>query len=115
MAALFFLPPFLIWLMLGDWLGGMGSTAYGLALGGMAAAAWASSFPRYRVGAGAVLVMAADLLFLAGTGPLQGQEWVTVMVWPIAYLGQMLLCIGVMQTLRKRDPLLRLVHSRRVH
>ncbi len=114
-AALFFMPPLIIYLLVGDWLGGTTSIAYGLALGGLAAAGWASSFPRYRVGAGAVLVMIADLLFFAGMGPLQGQNWVQVLIWPIAYLGQLLICIGVVRTLHKRDPLLRLVHSRTLH
>ena len=35
-----------------------------------------------------------------------------VMVWPIYYLGQFLIATGVAQTLRKRDPELRLVHNR---
>lgn len=83
---------------------------YGLALGGMAAAAWASSFPRYRVGAGAVLFVISDLLIFAQTGPLQSNSIPAVFVWPLYYLGQFLICTGVMQTLRKRDPELRTVH-----
>jgi uncharacterized membrane protein YhhN len=85
---------------------------YGLALGGMAASAWASSFPRYRVGAGAVLFVVSDLLIFASMGPLADSRIPHVFVWPIYYLGQFLICIGVMQTLRKRDPELKIVSSR---
>ena len=85
---------------------------YGLALGGMAASAWASSFPRYRVGAGAALFVASDLLIFADMGPLVGSELPRVFIWPVYYLGQFLICVGVLQTLRKRDPELRIVSSR---
>ena len=84
---------------------------YGLALGGMASSAWASSFPRYRVGAGAVLFVVSDLLIFASLGPLAGSEIPHVFVWPAYYLGQFLICTGVMQTLRKQDPELRVVGS----
>ncbi len=47
---------------------------YGLAVGGMAACAWLSAFPRYRVGLGAVLFLASDVLIVAGYGPLMGQH-----------------------------------------
>jgi hypothetical protein len=87
------------------------TVAYGLALGGMAAGAWASSLPRYRVGAGAVLFVVADLLYFAGTGPLMGSAIPQIFTWPLAYLGQLLVATGVMTTLRKRDPELRLVSS----
>ena len=85
---------------------------YGLALGGMAASAWASSFPRYRVGAGALLFVISDLLIFARMGPLAASEIPNVFVWPTYYLGQFLICVGVMQSLRKRDPELRIVSSR---
>jgi uncharacterized membrane protein YhhN len=82
---------------------------YGLALGGMAASAWASSFPRYRVGAGAVLFVVSDLLIFAQMGPLAASGIPHVFIWPTYYLGQFLICTGVMQTLRKRDPELKIV------
>lgn len=82
---------------------------YGLALGGMAASAWASAFPRYRVGLGALLFVASDLLIFAGMGPIAESDIPHVFVWPLYYLGQFLICVGVMQTLRKRDPELRIV------
>lgn len=85
---------------------------YGLALGGMAASAWASSFSRYRVGAGAALFVASDLLIFASMGPLAQSEVPHVFIWPLYYLGQFLICTGVLQTLRKRDPELKIVSSR---
>ena len=83
---------------------------YGLALGGMASSAWASKFPRYRVGAGAMLFLASDLLLFAEMGPLKDHFLPEYMVWPIYYLGMFLISTGVVQTLRKRDPELRVVH-----
>ena len=77
-----------------------------------AASAWASAFPRYRVGAGAVLFLVSDLLLFAELGPLQGSIVPQIMVWPLYYLGQFLIATGIAQTLRKRDPELRVVHSK---
>ncbi|MXO64421.1 lysoplasmalogenase family protein [Altericroceibacterium endophyticum] len=85
---------------------------YGLTMGAMAATAWTSVFPRYRVGAGAVLYVAAELLLLAGLGIMQGSMIPQIFAWPLYYLGQFLICTGVIQTLRKRDPELRLIHGR---
>ena len=85
---------------------------YGLALGGMAASAWASSFPRYRVGTGAALFVASDLLLFAAMGPLAQSDIPRLLVWPLYYLGQFLICVGVLRTLRKRDPELKIVSSR---
>ena len=103
--ALLFVTPLTAYLIVRD-----ESTAlYGLALGAMAAAAWSSSFPRYRVGAGAVLFVVSDLLLFAQMGPLQSSVIPAVFVWPLYYLGQFLICTGVVQTLRKRDPQLRAV------
>lgn len=82
---------------------------YGLALGAMAAGAWASNFPRYRVGAGAMLFLVSDLLIFAELGPLEGHFAPEYLVWPIYFLGQFLICTGVIQTLRKRDPELKAV------
>jgi len=84
---------------------------YALALGGMAAGAWASDFPRMRVGAGAILFVISDLLIFAGLGPLSGSRIPEYLVWPIYYLGMFLLTVGVVTTLRKRDPELRVVQG----
>lgn len=105
--ALLLLPPLIVQLMLeNQW-----ATLYAFGMSCMVAAAWASSFPRYRVGAGAVLFVLSDLLIFAGLGPLAGHFTVEYLVWPIYYLGQFLICTGVVQTLRKRDPELRVVRG----
>ena len=109
--ALLLVPSAILYFLNVDNGGGVVTVAYGLALGGMAAGAWASSFPRYRVGAGAVLFVAADLLYFASTGPLMGSAIPQIFIWPLAYLGQLLVATGVMTTLRKRDPELKLVSS----
>ena len=101
----------LAWLVGEEW-GGITSAAYGLALGGMAAGAWASTFPRTRVAAGAMLVLAGDLLYFAGTGPLLGSPVPQIFTWPLMYLGQLLIALGVVGTVRKREPELRLISSR---
>ena len=85
---------------------------YGVALGLMAASAWMSDFPRMRVAAGALLFVLSDLLIFAEMGPLSGSAIPEYMVWPIYYLGQFLITVGVITTLRKRNPELRVVHRR---
>ncbi len=111
-AAMLLLTPFVGWLLPADRGEAFNVGLYALALGAMAASAWASVFPRYRVGAGAVLFLISDLLLFAEMGPLQGNIVPQVLVWPIYYLGQLLIATGVAQSLRKRDPELKLVSSR---
>ena len=106
---LLLLTPVIAYALPADRASAMGIGLYGLALGGMAASAWASSFPRYRVGAGAVLFVASDLLIFASMGPLADSRIPHVFIWPTYYLGQFLICTGVLQTLRKRDPELKIV------
>ena len=77
-------------------------TFYALTLGAMAGAAWASAFPRYRVGVGAVLFVASDLLIFARMGPLAHSALPMLLIWPLYYLGQLLICIGVIGTLKAR-------------
>jgi uncharacterized membrane protein YhhN len=67
----------------------------------MAACAWMSAFSRYRVGIGAALFLASDLLVIAGLGPLMGQQLPDVLAWPLYYIGQLLITVGVVQTLRR--------------
>lgn len=108
-AAMLLLTPAIAWLMPADRGQALNVAIYALALGAMAASAWASVFPRYRVGAGAVLFLLSDLMLFAEMGPLQGHVVPQVLVWPVYYLGQLLIATGVAQTLRKRDPELRIV------
>lgn len=80
------------------------ASIYALTLSGMAAAAWMSRFPRYRVGVGALLIAAAQLLIVSGlssTWSAQAAMWVS---WPLYYVGQFLIATGVIQTLRKEIP-----------
>lgn len=75
---------------------------YALGLGAMAAAAWSSSFHRYRVGLGAVLFVVSDLLIFARMGPLSASPLPDMLIWPLYYCGQLLICTGVMTTLRRQ-------------
>lgn len=80
----------------------MAAAIYGLALGGMAATAWTSTFPRYRVGIGAVLFAASDILIFARMGPLAASSLPGALIWPLYYVGQSLICVGVVGTLKRR-------------
>jgi uncharacterized membrane protein YhhN len=110
-AALLLLTPLIAWFMPADRASAPQVTLYAVALGAMAAGAWASAFPRYRVGSGAALFLVSDLLLFAEMGPLEGSIVPQILAWPIYYLGQLLIAVGVAQTLRKRDPELRIVVS----
>jgi len=101
--------PVIAWLLPYDRAGAMQVGLYALALGGMAASAWASTFPRAQVGAGALLFVLSDLLIFAGMGPLSGSAVPEYLVWPIYYLGVLLITTGVLVSLHKRDPQLRVV------
>src|SRR5690606_17843561 len=92
--ALLLLTPAIAWFMPADRAEAPSVALYALALGAMAAGAWASVLPRYRVGAGAVLFVGGDTLLLAEMGPRQGPRVPQV--------------LGAL-TLRKRDPELRVV------
>lgn len=75
---------------------------YALVLGGMAAAAWLSAFPRYRTGVGAMLFVASDLLIFARMGPLAGSAMTKALIWPTYYFGQFLICVGAIGFLRRQ-------------
>lgn len=68
---------------------------YAIGLGSMAAFAWTSAFPRYRVGIGAVLFVISDLLIFSRMGPLAGSFIPTLLVWPLYFAGQALIAAGV--------------------
>ena len=94
-ALLLVVTPLVCWLLSSSPAVGL----YGLALGGMAAGAWASRFPRYRVGAGAVLFVISDFLIFARMGGnLEGVA--DLLVWPIYFSAQFLIATGVIRTLR---------------
>ena len=85
---------------------------YALALGGMAAGAWASDFPRMRVAAGAILFVISDMLIFAGAGAAVRQPHTGISRLADLLPRAVLLTVGVITTLRKRDPELRVVHSK---
>jgi uncharacterized membrane protein YhhN len=101
--AMLVLTPVVAWLLPADRTIAPPVALYGLALGGMASCAWMSAFPRYRVGIGAALLLASDLLVIAGIGPLMGQLLPDAVAWPLYYVGQLLITVGVVQTLRGRS------------
>ncbi len=82
-----------------DRTGAPGVAVYALGLSVMAATAWLSRFPRYRVGAGALMFAASDLLIFARAGPLQGAAWIGLAIWGLYFTGQTLICLGVTRAL----------------
>jgi uncharacterized membrane protein YhhN len=92
------------WALPMDRAGATGIAVYSLFLAAMAAMAWTSDFPRYRVGTGALLFVLSDLLIFARLGPLEGSAIPDWLIWPLYYFGQFLVCTGIIQSLRHRDP-----------
>lgn len=86
-------------------LGGAMVAVYALGLGGMAATAWLSTFSRYRVGLGAVMFVASDLLIFAKMSALADSALPGLLIWPLYYFGQFLICTGVVGELRRRQGL----------
>ena len=78
--------------------------AYAIGLGAMAATAWVSRFPRYRVGMGAVLFIISDWLIFSKLGPIDLEPLPTYLIWPLYYAGQLMIATGVVQTLRGERP-----------
>jgi uncharacterized membrane protein YhhN len=76
--------------------------AYSVILAAMAAMAWSSNFPRYRVGLGAVLFVISDLLIFAELGPLANSKVSGIAIWYLYYFGVLMIAVGVAQTLVKR-------------
>ena len=77
---------------------------YSTLLGLMAAYAWTSRFPRYRVGLGAVMFVASDLLIFAKLGSLAGSPVPGLLIWPLYFGGQVLIAWGVTRTLAQDGP-----------
>ena len=72
---------------------------YTLFVGGMAASAWTSRFPRYRTGIGAMMFLASDLLIFARMGVLAESSLPGMLIWPLYFGGQVLIAWGVTRTL----------------
>jgi len=92
------------WALPIDRSGAGGIALYSFFLAIMAAMAWTSDFPRYRVGTGALMFVVSDLLIFARLGPLEGSAIPEWLIWPLYYFGQFLICTGVIQSLRHKDP-----------
>ena len=101
--ALMVLIPVIAFLLPADRAAAPGIALYALGLGTMTAAAWTSSFPRYRVGLGAVMFAVSDLLIFARLGPLAQSALPGLLIWPLYYFGQFLICTGVIGELRARS------------
>lgn len=96
-ALVWLLPPavaFTAWALPADRGLAWGIALYALTLGGMAASAWASRFPRYWVGLGAMAFVASDLLLFARLGPLIGSAIPDWGVWPLYFGGQAMIAWG---------------------
>lgn len=100
--SLFVLTPLIAWLLTSGTGGAPMVALYALALGAMAALAWTSNFPRYRVGFGAVLFVISDLLIFARMDLMPTSVIPDLFVWPTYYIGQFLIATGVIQSLRHR-------------
>ena len=81
---------------------GIQVAAYSIILAAMAAMAWSSNFPRYRVGLGAILFVFSDLLIFAELGPLAESEVTGIAIWYLYYFGVLMIAVGIAQTLVKR-------------
>jgi len=78
---------------------------YALGLAVMAACAWISRFPRRMTGIGAVMFVVSDLLIFARMGVLAQSPLPDLLIWPLYYFGQFLICTGVVGELRRRADL----------
>ncbi|WP_296716489.1 lysoplasmalogenase family protein [Erythrobacter sp.] len=77
---------------------------YASFLGAMAAAAWMSRFPRYRVGTGAVLFVVSDWLIFARFGSYDFGVLPDLLIWPLYFAGQLMIATGIVQCLRGEQP-----------
>ena len=100
--ALFVLIPLIAFLLPADRSAAPGVALYAATLGAMTAAAWSSTFSRYRVGIGAVMFAISDLLIFARMGSLSASALPGLLIWPLYYFGQFLICIGVVGEIRSR-------------
>ena len=79
----------------------LAATFYSMSLAVMAAMAWTSRFPRAVVGAGALMFVVSDLLIFARAGPLAHAAWIGLAIWGLYFLGQTMICLGVVRILAR--------------
>lgn len=77
---------------------------YAAFLGAMASAAWMSHYPRYRVGTGAVLFVLSDWLIFSRMGTVALEPLPELLIWPLYYVGQVMIATGIVQCLRGEQP-----------
>lgn len=77
---------------------------YAVFLGAMAAAAWMSHYPRYRVGTGAVLFVVSDWLIFSQLGAFDFAPLPDLLIWPLYFAGQVMIATGIVQCLRGEQP-----------
>ena len=77
---------------------------YGVVLGGMAASAWLSRFPRKLVAMGAALFVASDLLIAARLGMAERPAARGIAIWYLYFVAQLLIYLGVRRGLEGRTP-----------
>ncbi len=77
---------------------------YAAFLGAMASAAWMSHYPRYRVGTGAVLFVISDWLIFSRMGTYDFAPLPDLLIWPLYYIGQVMIATGIVQCLRGEQP-----------
>lgn len=80
--------------------GEAGIAVYATLLCGMAVSAWLSRFSRYRTGIGAVLFVISDALVFARLGGTLAPA-LAALIWPLYAAGQLLIFIGVRETLAR--------------
>lgn len=93
--------PAIAWFLPADRAAAPGITLYASGLALMAAAAWASRFPRLLVSRGALFFAASDLLIFARMGPLAHSAAPDLLVWPLYFGGQAMIAWGVVGYLRR--------------
>lgn len=93
--AIAFLLPF-------DRAGAPVAAIYALGVSVMAATAWTSRFPRFRVGLGAVMFLVSDLLIIGRSGPVPDNLPIGLVVWGLYYFGQLLICVGIVGALKPK-------------
>ncbi|HEX7694277.1 MAG TPA: lysoplasmalogenase [Sphingomonas sp.] len=91
--------PLIAFLLPADRGAAPGIAVYATGLGAMAASAWLSRFPRYRVGLGAVMFVASDLLIFSRMGPLANSLIPRLLIWPLYFAGQALIAWGAVTAL----------------
>lgn len=99
-AGLLIATPVVTYVLSGDGL----IALYAAFLGAMAAAAWMSHYPRYRVGTGAVLFVVSDWLIFSRMGTFDLAPLPDLLIWPLYYAGQLMIATGIVQCMRGEQP-----------